>query len=207
MENSQSSVKLAELRAYSQKHSSALLLLQSSALDYSAARCLLINGHFPGLVLGAQSIEKILKAYLLLKDSSMKVRNLKHDLGRLLKQVDTSFPQLGLVQFEPIVKRFREHYQARYPDNLDASTSMGTDDLRPLDQIIVNLNEHLPCLHNTKYRSGLYAIITSSIRNGGTVFSWENWIKSDNYELAPLLPRIALDYSKVMRELYPATHS
>jgi hypothetical protein len=71
----------------------AMLLLRVAAHDYAAARCLLFNCMFEGLVLGAQSIEKCLKAYLLLHDPQRHVKALRHSLPKLLEETIVLFPQ------------------------------------------------------------------------------------------------------------------
>lgn len=59
----QPSAAFRELMRYANERSAATLLLRVAAHDYAAARCRLFNGTFEGLVLGAQAIEKTLKAY------------------------------------------------------------------------------------------------------------------------------------------------
>ena len=192
-----------ELRRYFEAHSNATRLLHVAAEDYAAARCLLLNGLFPGLTLGAQAIEKTLKSYLLLRDPKTDVKKLSHSLTKLLEDGSKRFPQLGLSQFAPLVAKFRQHYQMRYPDNSDGSTSVTTADLFKLDTFIVFLNENLPCPRNVKYRTRFYAAITFSLGYQATVTPTESWIKNNNRALAPLLSRIEADYALVVRELYP----
>jgi hypothetical protein len=61
----------------------------------------------------------------------------------------------------------------------------------------------MPCPLNVKMRTGFYAEITFSLGIAGTVTPTEFWIKNGNNALTPLLPRIADDYGRVMKELYP----
>ena len=122
------------LMDFCRHHRPATLLLNSMTSDYAASRCLLILGHFPGLVLGAQAIEKILKSYLLFHNPELKVRGLGHSLPNILQKAATIFPQMDLRRFLPLVNRFKEHYQARYPDNPDASSSMTTGELIELER-------------------------------------------------------------------------
>lgn len=188
---------------YSRIHSSATLMLFHAANDYAAARCLCLSGFFEGLVLGAQAIEKFLKAYLLLADPIRPVRKLSHGLSGLLGEVEKLHPALGLGRFSSTVQKFRGHYQTRYPDNADASKSMTTADLRELDELVIFLNENLPCPKNVKYRTGLYSMVTMALNLKGTITPYERWIKAQNLALGPLMPRIYQDYADVMAELYP----
>jgi hypothetical protein len=155
MTKDQASAAFQELMRFGKEHSRATLLLRVAAHDYAAARCLLFNGMFEGLVMGAQAIEKCLKAYLILDDPQRQVKALQHSPPKLLTEASVLFPRLSLQNFAPLVEKFRRHYQARYPDNTDASTTKTTADLRELDKIIIFLNENMPCPHIVKYRAGI----------------------------------------------------
>lgn len=188
---------------FAQKHSRATLLLLKAAHDYAEARCLLLNGLFGGLAIGAQTIEKLLKAYLLLHNPTRNVRGFLHSIESLLKEADSLYPQLTLSKYAPLTKRFAAHYATRYPDDPNASTSMSTAELSELDEFVIFLNENLPCPRNVKYKSGLYALITFSLSQGATITSWEHWIKTGNQALDPLVARINSDWKAVLTELYP----
>jgi hypothetical protein len=192
------------LTKFCEQHSSATRLLLVAAQDYASARCLLQNGLLTGLVLGAQTIEKLLKAYLLFDNTKSNVRRLSHSLPRLLREVDTLFPSVPLSEFAPLAEKFSRHYATRYPDNPNASKSMTSADLFELDAFVVFLNENMPCPRDVRCRTGLYALITFSLGYSAMVTPTESWIKNGNRPLAPLLPRIAADYHAVMKDLYPA---
>jgi HEPN domain-containing protein len=191
------------LRAFANEHSPAIALEHIATRDYAAARCLLNNLLLTGLMLGAQAIEKFLKAYLLFNDPKRDVKRLSHDLPKLLGEVEARYPGLRLSQYAPLITRFSRYYDARYPDNPNVPASMTSAELAELDQLIVLLNENMPCPLNVKMRTGFYAEITFSLGIAGTVTPTEFWIKNGNNALTPLLPRIADDYGKVMKELYP----
>jgi hypothetical protein len=186
------------------KYRRATVLLNYAARDYAAARCLLLNMHFPGLALGAETIEKYLKAYILIHDPTINVRQLNHNLGKLLQRADKCFPTLNLLSYANLIERFRGHYQTRYPDNPDASPSMTTADLLELDEMVIFLNENLPCPKSVRYRTGFYAQITFSLGPQSNPTPCEVCIKQCNEALTPLLPRIADDYAEVIRALYQA---
>ncbi|MGH9607329.1 MAG: HEPN domain-containing protein [Terracidiphilus sp.] len=179
------------------------MLLHTAAHDYADARCLLLNGLFGGLALGAQAMEKLLKAYLLLKDPTWKVKALGHSVATLLEESATLYPNLGLPEYSALVEKFRGHYAARYPDDPAGSKSMTTADLLELDEFIIFLNENLPCPRNVKYRTGLYPLITFSLGPAGTVTPWERWIKERNQSLVPHLQRINAEHAAVLADLYP----
>lgn len=193
-----------DLNDYCRKHSRATLLLLTAAHDYASARCLLLNGLFGGLVFGAQTIEKLLKAYILFADPSREVKKaFSHSLTKLLQEAASLYPQLSFSKYAPLVQKFSGHYATRYPDDPAASKSMTTADLFELDEFVIFLNENLPCPRNVKYRTGLYALITFSLGPARTVTPWEQWIKAGNQSLAALVPRINADHVAVLTDLYP----
>jgi HEPN domain-containing protein len=203
-EPEQPSAAFQELMRFADQHSLATKLLRIAAHDYAAARCLLFNGMFEGLVLGAQAIEKCLKAYLIFDNPQRRERELHHhSLPKLLTEAGALFPQLSLPRFAPTVEKFRTHYQARYPDNPDASTTKSTAEMRQLDELLIFLNENMPCPRNAKYQAGIYPLITFSFNAERRATTWELWIKHDNEALIPLLPRINVEYLAVMEALHP----
>ncbi len=104
------STAFLRLKTFCDQYSGATRLLLVAAQDYAAARCLLLNGLLTGLVQGAQTIEKLLKAYLLLDNPSRNVKQLSHSLPRLLRETGALFPSLPLPEFAPLVEKFGRHY-------------------------------------------------------------------------------------------------
>lgn len=192
-----------DMHDYCGKHTRAILLLLTAAHDYASARCLLLNGLFGGLVFGAQTIEKLLKAYILFIDPSRDVKAFRHLLTKLLQAAASLYPQLDFSKYAPLVQRFSGHYATRYPDDPAASKSMTTADLFELDEFVIFLNENLPCPRNVKHKTGLYALITFSLGPPRKVTPWEQWIKAGNQSLAPLVPRINADHVAALTDLYP----
>jgi HEPN domain-containing protein len=186
-------------------NSKATTLLNTAAHDYAAARCLLLNGLVSGgLAMGAQAIEKFLKAYILLKNPAADVRKLQHSLVDLLSAADQLSPGLALSKYSVLTDRFERHYRSRYPDNPNASISMTSAEIFELDEFIMYINDNMPCPFVAKYRTGLYALVTFSL-HGRTVTPWERWIKERNRALAPRWPRIEADFRATLRNLHPDT--
>lgn len=175
-EHVQSAASLAH--QFCAQNSKASTLLVTAAQDYAAARCLLLN-HLvsSGLVMGAQAIEKFLKAYILLKRPTENIRRSKHSLVELLKKSDQLYPVLGMSQYLMMLKRYEDYYDNRYPDNNVAlEAGMSSAEVFELDEFILFLNDNLSMPIEAKYSTGLYALVTFSL-NGGTVTPWEKWIK------------------------------
>jgi hypothetical protein len=189
---------------FGKAHASAMQMLRVATQDYAAARCLLLNGLFTGLGVGAQTIEKFLKAYILFFDPDRKVRRLKHSLLDLLDEVNLIAPQLELIQFREVVERFEKHYAARYPDDPKRSISMTTADLVHLDRIVVLLSDHMLCPRHVKYRSGIFALISFPLDHPNLSRPDSHWVVERNEALATHLPRILSECSLVMDELFLA---
>ncbi len=201
MDDTQRSVAFQVVYQFCLDNRPATALLRVATRDYAEARCLLLNQLFGGLVLGAQAMEKYLKAYILFKAPQSNVRGFNHSLPELLEKAANFFPQLS--GFSEVGQKFSRHYDIRYPDNRSASTSMTTGDLAELDEFIIFLNENMSCPRNVKYRTGLYAEITFSLDHPALMQPVEFWIRNNNQALAPLLPCINADYVAVKKELFP----
>ena len=194
------------MREFCTANSKATLLLHTAAVDYASARCLLLNGLVSGgLAMGAQAIEKFLKAHILLKNPAADVKKLRHALSDLLREADELSPGLSLCEFSALMDRFWRYYQHRYPDNSNLSASMTSEEIFQLDEFIMFLNENLFLPLEAKYRTGLYALVTFSLHHGSTVTPWERWIKQCNRALAPRWPQIEANFRTVLKNLYPDT--
>src|ERR1035441_2141741 len=193
-----------EMNDFARTHKASTLLLMVATNDYAAARCRAENMLSRSLVMGAQALEKYLKAYLVMVNPSRNVRKLSHDITKLLQEVDGLAPNLSLSRFMPLAQKFNGHYRTRYPDDPRASTNMTTADIIELDELILCINENLPCPKTVKYRSGLFAAISFSVDHQGQVSPTEHWIKVQNRSLAPLLERIDQEQKEVLRQLSPS---
>jgi hypothetical protein len=188
-------------RKFLDENSNVSKLLLTAALDYSSARCLLLNFLVSGgLAAGAQAIEKFLKAYILLNDPTKKIWSFKHRLTGVLNEVDQLWPRLELSRYSVLTDRFERHYRTRYDPF--ASGPMVSAEIFELDEFIMFLNDNLPMPLDAKYRTGLYALVTFSL-NGGTVTPWEKWIKERNQALALRWPQIEADFLAVLKRLHP----
>lgn len=164
----------------------------------------LLNGLVSGgLAMGAQTIEKFLKAFILLKNPGEAVRKLQHSLTDLLTAADQLSPALGLSKYAALTDRFECYYRSRYPDNPNPPTAMYSAEIVELDEFIIFINDNMPCPFEVKYRTGLYALVTFSLQHGRTVAPWEGWIKERNRALVPRWSQIEADFRTVLKNLHP----
>jgi hypothetical protein len=191
------------LQQFLLQNSKATRLLYTAAQDYASARCLLLNHLLAaGLTMGAQAIEKFLKAYVLLKSPSTDVKAMSHNLQKLLTKADDLSLGLGFSKYPSLMDRFGRHYNNRYPDNAISRDSMSSEELFELDEFVMFINENMPCPPDVRCRTGLFAAAASSLFNGGTVTPWERWIKESNRALHPRLPQIEANFRTSQANLY-----
>jgi HEPN domain-containing protein len=158
---------------FAQNNQSAMLFIRQATEDYISSRCLILNGFLTGLTLAAQSVEKYLKGFLLLKDNTVSPHRLRHNFVDLFGKLKT----ISNYQWDPydnLISRLKGHYQSRYPDNPDKSMRMSGSELVEIDLLILDLNEQMPLPDEVKYRSGLYVVIAESL------FPYAQWAIEQN---------------------------
>lgn len=191
-----------EFNKYASDHLNALQMIDNAVQDYISARCLLINGLFPGLVLAAQSVEKYFKGYILLLDRSKNTRKFSHNIIDLKDEVQR-LKDFGLDNYNNFLKRLEKHYLTRYPDNKNKSTFMSTDELLELDKLIIHLNENLPVPEEIKFRSGLYIRLFLHLENNLPKMLPEGyWATLHNEPLNNILDKLTAKYLQVKEHLY-----
>ncbi len=200
-QSSGTSQALQDMNSFLTAHSVAGRFLHVATNDYAAARCLMQCQLMTSLVMGSQALEKYLKAYLLLVNPDRNIKKESHKIVDLLNEVDGLAPNLTLSRFMPLVNRFKSYYESRYPDQT-LSTNMTTADIIELDELVLLVNENLPCPKTVKYRTGLYGAITFSVDHP-TVSPTEHWLKLNNQALAPVMSRIVEDQIEVLTLLHP----
>lgn len=164
----------------------AMMMMHQATSDYVGCRCCLLNGVFSGFELGAQAVEKHLKAMLLFADPSSSVRNFSHKLPSLVKTVqDKGIADLS--KHSATILKLEGYYQARYPDNPRSNTSSSTEELALIDVLIMEILEKMPIPSEVLLNSGVYArAIASSDRT--VVFPDEKWLLSHNVILQAKAP-------------------
>lgn len=190
------------VETFARQNKLAMQFLMVATDEYAAARCCLFNGLLSGLVLGAQAVEKYLKAFILFRDSTKNVRKLSHKISSLANQASSLDSSFSSSQYAQLITKLEQHYNTRYPDNLDASKHMSSSEIDELDQFVIFINEKMGVPLEVKYRSGFYAQINSSLERS-VLFPTERWIKENNKALIPLLPSIQSQYLAVRNHLYP----
>ena len=81
-----------EANKFSSDNHDAMLLIHQATDEYISARCLLLNGLFPGLILAAQSVEKYIKGFILLVDRTKNLRSFSHNFNKLFDELKKISP-------------------------------------------------------------------------------------------------------------------
>jgi len=195
-----------DVQTFARENQLAMEFLMIATDEYAAARCCLSNGLLAGLVLGAQAVEKYLKAFILFQNPTKNVKKLSHKISDLAKQASLLSQSFSLTQYAQLIRRLEQHYEGRYPDNPDASKHKSSSEIDELDQLVIYLNEQMMFPPEVKYRSGFYAMANSSL-DKSVLLSTEAWIKTNNKALFPLLPSIQSQYLAVLNHFYPNANS
>ncbi len=176
----------ATLMDFSRTNQLAMMMMHQATSDYVGCRCCLLNGVFSGFELGAQAVEKHLKAMLLFAHPNSNVRSFSHKLPSLVETVHEK-AIADLSKHSVTIQKLEGHYQARYPDNPRANNSSSTEELALIDVLIMEILEKMPVPYEVLLNSGVYArAIASSDRR--VVFPDEHWLLLQNVILQTRVP-------------------
>ena len=168
--------------------------------DYAACRCCLLNGLFPGLRLGAEAIEKYLKAFVLYDDQSLKVKNYRHGIRDLASVASSLEPRFDAVQFGHVFDRLETHYRHRYPDVPDFKPDASTSELVGIDEIVLLISECLPIPEVPKFRNyGYFFFVCCSWTP--SMNPYKQWLQQENVALQRVRASLLKRYHAVEEQL------
>lgn len=146
---------------FARQNREGMLFLFVSVEDYVACRCCLLNGLLGGFQLGAQAVEKALKACLLLKNDIL----LKtHRLSELAQELSEK-AYLDLTPYMTTITVLEQCYNRRYPDNWRDSFGISTDYLKEVDRLFFHLMDTMPVPEEVKIRTPYFAYLFSNFNN------------------------------------------
>ena len=153
-----------ELIEFNRTHRDAVEFVIAATDDYVACRCCLLNGLFPGLRLGAEALEKYLKAFVLYGDPSLDVRKHNHRIRDLASVASNLVPRFNAVQFRQVIDRLETHYRRRgYPNVRDFGRDASTAELVGIDEVVLHVCERLPIPEVPKFRNYGYFFSSSAL--------------------------------------------
>lgn len=177
-----------ELNNFARSNKEAMILMFRGTSDYVGCRCCLLNSVFSGLELGAQAVEKHLKAMFLFALPESKVRGFGHNLQTLVVLVG----EKGIADLSShmeTITQLHSHYQARYPDNPNRPSFASTEELYKIDELMLDILEKMPVPEEILLRSGVYSRVLQS-SEGRPVFADEQWLLANNHRLLAKLPML-----------------
>ena len=97
---------------FSRKNQDAMMMFMKAGEDYLESRCLLLNNLMGGLALASQSIEKLLKTFILLENKKIKW---EHDPFKIKESLDTLIMNRYILQHhEGSIRISSSHLEMRY---------------------------------------------------------------------------------------------
>jgi hypothetical protein len=168
--------------------------------DYAACRCCLLNGLFPGLRLGAEAIEKYLKAFVLYGDPSLRVKNYLHSIKDLVSVASSLERRFDAARFGHVIDRLETHYRHRYPNVPDFKHDASTSELVGIDEMVLNISECLPIPEVPKFRNyGYFFFVCCPWTPSDDPY--KKWLQQENVALQRVRTSLLKRYHAVAEEL------
>ena len=166
--------------------------------DYIACRCCLLNGLFTGLRLGAEAVEKFLKAFILYCDPTFDVEAYGHNIRKIAAKAQIFEPRLETGHFRQVFKRLEAHYRNRYPNAADLKAS--TAELVEIDELVLHICDCLPIPEGPKFRNyGPFLLLCCN--RLPPLQPYTKWLERNNLALKRAKPILLKRYEAVEKEL------
>ena len=189
-----------ELIEFNRANSEAVKFITAATDDYAACRCCLLNGLFPGLRLGAEAIEKYLKAFVLYADPSLKVKNYLHSIKDLVSVALSLESSFDAARFGQVIDRLETHYRHRYPNVPDFKHDASTSELVGIDEMVLQISECLPIPEVPKFRNyGYFFFVCCSWLP--SMDPYKKWLEQDNVALQRVRTSLLKRYRAVEEQL------
>ena len=190
-----------EVQEFCSANQRAIMLIDRGTLDYVGARCCLLNHVFSGFELAAQSVEKHLKAMLVLRSPGLNVRGYTHKVIELAAAVQDA-GIVDLSSHQQTIGRLHGHYQGRYPDNPGQLTSASTAEIVQIDLLLDRIVAAMPVLPDVAIRTGVYgrALLNIGLQ---LPFPETTWLLQSNVPLLTRFPSLVERYNQWKAFNYP----
>ncbi len=166
--------------------------------DYLGARCLLLNNIFVGLTLAHETVEKLMKALLILEDiKPQKSHNLEKLSDLLLKRNLSKYEILH--NQKEFIKRLDQHYGWRYYDGdiTKRSQNKSPEDLQPLDNLWIALHKIYTDFIPEKFRYRTYLFAYLFDKNIASRLNWGEILMENNRALENKVDGWRKEYEKI----------
>ena len=194
-------MNVSELTNFNKIHHEAVGFMEVATNDYVACRCCLLNGLFPGLRLGAEAIEKYLKAFVLYAEPSHKVRKYIHGIKDVAAVTSKLTPGFNpLQQFSQVIDRLETHYRHRYSDAPDFKHDASTAELIGIDELVLQTFDSLPIPDVPKFRTYGYFYFVSCPWTP-PLHPYKGWLERDNVPLRRVQDSLKQRYQIAAKEV------
>lgn len=170
-----------ELIEFNRIHVDAVKFMIAATDDYVACRCCLLNGLFPGLRLGAEAVEKYLKAFVLFANPSIDVKQYNHRIKTWASKASGLKPGFEPTQFSLIIDRLETHYRNRYPNVPNFKRNASSGELIGIDEFVLHICDSLPIPEVPKFRNYGYFFFVFCPWN--PAMPYRIWLERDNATL------------------------
>jgi hypothetical protein len=193
-------MNVTEYIDFNRTHADAGEFVVAATDDYMACRCCLLNGLFPGFRLGAEAVEKYLKAFVLYGDPSLDIRKYNHRIKDLASVASSIEPHFNSTQFGHVIDRLETHYRHRYPNVPGFRRDASTAELIGIDEIVLYICDCLPVPELPKFRNYGYFFFVCC--------SWtpplgphKKWLEQENVALQRVKTSLVQRYRAVEEQL------
>ena len=189
-----------DLIEFSRTHRAAGEFLVAATDDYAGCRCCLLNGLFSGLRLGAETVEKHLKACILYADPVRVIKGYNHRIKHLASAASDLEPRFNPSDFTKVIDRLEIHYRQRYPDVTNFDRSASTGELVCIDELVLHIWECLPIPDAPKFRSyGYYFFVCCPW--APPTNPHKKWLEQENGALQPVKTSLVQRFQTVEARL------
>jgi hypothetical protein len=190
-----------ELIEFNRVHGGAAGFIMAATDDYIACRCCLLNGLFPGLRLGAEAVEKYLKAFILYRHPSVNVeKKYHHRIKKVASDASLLAPRFNALQFSQVFERLETHYRNRYPDVTNFTREASPAELVGIDEAVLHICECLPIPEVPKFRNygPFFFVCCNWIPS---VPAYANWLEQGNLAIQRVKPLLLQRYRAMEKEI------
>lgn len=150
-----------EGKIYFEQNKRGIVFFYDSIDDYIVSRFLINKGFLrEGLIFASQSIEKILKSFILLEKGTLPKNNDRHN-PLILKNILKKTSKLNLDIYDNFLGRLFGHYQSRYMENEDQLSFKSSSELKDIDGFYLFLLENISLKDEFKYGSRFFQYLFS----------------------------------------------
>ena len=135
-----------------------------------------------------------MKATILFKDSTYSFKKIKHGIIDLTAVLNKNF-SYALSEYNDLLRRLELHYNYRYPDNSDKSSSRSSGEIVEIDRLYFFLLDKLNIPDFLKYRNIIFEYLFSE---NSFDLKIKSYLLNRNYVLNQRIDEYRAKYEKTI---------